>query len=98
MLHESGEPLWPYLAETVMKSSPRAAPGAWRSASPIRMATPDRPPFFVVHGGTDTLVHPSVSRRLTEALHDAGGPPVGHVEVPWGNHGFDFFAGPRGPG
>jgi len=96
LLDEQGRPLWPYLAETVMKSDPAAQPEAWRRASPVRSTTADRPPFFVIHGGSDTVVGPGLSRRLVAALRGAGGPPVGHLEVPWGNHGFDFFAGPRG--
>lgn len=96
MLKDDGRPLWPYLAESVMKSDPESDPESWRRASPIRMARSDRPPFFVIHGATDTLVGPVLSRRLVDALRDAGGPPVGHAEVPWANHGFDFFAGPRG--
>ena len=44
----------------------------WMAASPIHLIHEDVPPFFVVHGATDTLVHPSVSRRLTEALQEAG--------------------------
>jgi acetyl esterase/lipase len=64
--------------------------------SPVRMATSRRPPFFVVHGAADTLVGAHLSRRLVAALCEAGGPEVGHLEVPWANHGFDFFAGPRG--
>lgn len=96
LLDDEGRPLWPYLVETVMKSDPAAHPEAWRRASPARAATAHRPPFFVIHGAYDTVVGPDLSRRLVAALRAAGGPPVGHLEVPWGNHGFDFFAGPRG--
>ncbi len=96
LLDDGGRPLWPYLAATVMKSDPAEQPEAWRRASPARSATANRPPFFVIHGGSDNVVGPELSRRLVTALRDAGGPAVGHLEVPWGNHGFDFFAGPRG--
>jgi acetyl esterase/lipase len=96
LLDDNGRPLWPYLETAVIKAAVVDDPALWRRASPIRMATERRPPFFVVHGGADTLVRPELSRRLVAALRAAGGPPVGHLEVPWGNHGFDFFAGPRG--
>ena len=96
MLDEAGHPLWPYLVDSVMKSDPAADPEAWRRSSPARLATSNRPPFFVVHGATDTVVTAELSRRLVAALRAAGGPPVGQLEVPWANHGFDFFAGPRG--
>jgi acetyl esterase/lipase len=96
LLDDAGRPLWPYLVDSVMKCDPVADPEAWRRASPARAVAASHPPFFVVHGGSDTLVRPELSRRLVAALQAAGGPPVGHFEVPWANHGFDFFAGPRG--
>ncbi|MEK7251758.1 MAG: alpha/beta hydrolase, partial [Actinomycetota bacterium] len=96
LLKDDGGPLWPYLETSVMKSTAVHDAERWRSASPIHRVSARRPPFFVVHGGSDTLVRPELSRRLVTALREAGGPPVGYLEVPWGNHGFDFFAGPRG--
>lgn len=91
LVDEAGGPLWPYLVDQVMKSEPSVAPVAWHQASPTRMATADRPPFFVVHGSADTLVDPGMSRDLVAALRAVGGPGVGHLEVPWANHGFDYF-------
>jgi acetyl esterase/lipase len=79
-----------------MQSDPRIDPVPWRRASPVHVAVPDRPPFWIVHGGADTLVWPRLSRRLVGALEAAGGPEVGYLEVPWATHGFDFFSGPRG--
>ena len=96
LLDDGGLPLWPYLVTSVMKTDAAHDPEGWRRASPTRNASARRPPFFVVHGACDTLVRPELSRRLVAALREVGGPPVGHLEVPWGNHGFDFFAGPRG--
>jgi acetyl esterase/lipase len=96
LLDDDGRPLWPYLETSVMKTDAAHDPEGWRRASPVRSPSARRPPFFVVHGASDTLVRPELSRRLVAALLETGGPPVGHLEVPWGNHGFDFFAGPRG--
>lgn len=96
MLDDAGHPLWPYLETVVLKVSVAADPELWRRASPLRCVTERRPPFFVVHGAADTVARPEQSRRLVAALRAAGGPAVGHLEVPWANHGFDFFAGPRG--
>ncbi|MFH1105506.1 MAG: alpha/beta hydrolase [Actinomycetota bacterium] len=95
LLDGRGEPLWPYLVPSVMKADPGDEPEAWRRASPIRTATADRPPFFVVHGAADTLVDPDLSGRLVAALRAEGGPRVGHLEVPGGNHGFDYFRSVR---
>ena len=96
MLDDAGHPLWPYLETVVMKVAVADDPELWRRASPVRCASARRPPFFVVHGAADTVARPELSRRLVAALREAGGPAVGHLEIPWGNHGFDFFAGPRG--
>jgi acetyl esterase/lipase len=69
---------------------------AWRTASPARVAGPQRPPFLVLHGSADSLVRPDQSRRLVAALRAAGGPPVGHAELPGATHGFDSVASVRG--
>jgi acetyl esterase/lipase len=96
MLDAGGRPLWPYLVEVVMQTEPAVDPEGWRRASPSRCATAVRPPFLVIHGAVDSLVPPQTSRRLVEALQEAGGPEVRYLEVPWASHGFDFFAAPRG--
>jgi len=88
-------PLWPYLVSEVMQSRPEDDPERWGRASPSRSAPAERPPFFVVHGATDTLVPQSASARLVEALREAGDTPVGYLPLPWGNHGFDYFTSIR---
>ena len=87
---------WPYLRTQVLKSDPVDDRDAWVRASPARRATARRSPFLVVHGAADWVVDAAESRDLVSALRDAGGPPVGHIEVPFANHGFDFFASIRG--
>ena len=96
LLAADGRPKWPYLATHVLKVTPEQDPEAWRRASPVRCARPDRPPFLVVHGGADSLVSPDESRRLVAALRAAGGPPVGHAELPGATHGFDSIHSVRG--
>jgi acetyl esterase/lipase len=96
MLRRDGSPMWPYLSTSVMKSAPEADPAAWVAASPVRIATDDRPPFFIVHGDADSLVGVDHSRRLAAALGSVGGPATELLEVRYANHGFDFFAGVRG--
>ena len=86
---------WPYLRTAVMKSDPQTDREAWIRASPARSVTADRPPFLVVHGSADWVVDAAESRSLVDAMRAAGGPPVGHIEVPFANHGFDFFASVR---
>jgi acetyl esterase/lipase len=95
-LDESGSSArWPYLVSEVFKVSPALDAGPWLRATSRLAATPDRPPFFVVHGAADGLVPSADSARLVEALRRSGGPAVGYLEVPWGNHGFDFFSSIR---
>jgi len=89
-------PKWPYLASHVLKVPPEQDPEAWRRASPVRCARADRPAFLVAHGGVDSLVHPGESCRLVCALQAAGGPPVGHAELPGATHGFDSLHSVRG--
>lgn len=96
LLDDDGRPKWPYLATHVLKVAPEQDPEAWRRASPVRCARPDRPPFLVSHGGSDSLVHPSESRRLVSALRESGGPPVGYAEFPGATHGFDSLHSWRG--
>ena len=86
---------WPYLRTAVMKSDPQTDRDAWIRASPARAATAERPPFLVVHGAADWVVDAVESRSLVDAMRAAGGPAVGHIEVPYANHGFDFFASAR---
>ena len=62
----------------------------------MRCARAERPPFLVAHGGADSLVRPEESRRLVEALRAAGGPAVGHAELPGATHGFDSIHSVRG--
>jgi acetyl esterase/lipase len=96
MLDDRGRPLWPYLETSVIKASPQDELEHWHRSSPVHLVTDRRPPFLVIHGANDTLVGPLLSRRLVDGLRSAGGPMAELIEVPWANHGFDFFAGPRG--
>ncbi len=68
--------------------SPRERPEAYRSAAPITFVSPDDPPVFLFHGGTDHVVPLSSPQRLLQALQQAGvpgelvvRPKSGHVET-----------------
>jgi len=95
-LLDGAGPKWPYLATHVLKVGVETDRDAWLAASPVHAATARRPPFLVVHGAFDSLVRPDESRRLVAALRSAGGPPVGHAELPGATHGFDSVASVRG--
>ncbi len=96
MLGSDGRPLWPYLEVSVVKASVAADPDRWRRSSPVHAVTARRPPFFVIHGAIDSLVRSEQSARLVAVMRAIGGAEAALLEVPWANHGFDFFAGPRG--
>jgi len=96
LLAHDGRPKWPYLATHVLKVTPEQDPEAWRRASPVHRARPERPTFLLAHGGADSLVPPDDSRRLAAALRAAGGPPVGEAELPGATHGFDSMHSVRG--
>jgi len=90
LLDSSGtRPKWPYLSRHVMKIEPADDPEVWSMAAPIRSVGADRPLFLMIHGSHDTLVRPSESRRLADALRGAGPAPVGLAEIPGATHGFD---------
>jgi acetyl esterase/lipase len=56
-----------------------------RAASPVTYVSPDDPPFLIVHGELDTIVHPSQSQELAAALK-ANGVPTTLVIVKGGGH------------
>jgi acetyl esterase/lipase len=85
---------WPFIERYVMKSSPLQDPQAWQAASPINLAHPEAPPFFVLHGGHDSAVRAGESRRFVEALRGAG-VPAAYAEIPGATHGFDYFVSRR---
>ena len=62
---------------------------AARSASPASHATPDDPPFLIVHGTQDQLVPISQSETLARALTEAGvkSPPI-LIRMVGAGHGF----------
>jgi len=82
----------PSFVEThVMKSSPQSDPRGWQRASPIRWIHADAPPFFVLHGGHDSLVWPEGAREFVAALRKVSRNPVVHAELPGAHHAFDIF-------
>jgi dipeptidyl aminopeptidase/acylaminoacyl peptidase len=76
--------------------SPDADPGTSeyrraREASPITHVTPDDPPFYLVHGDADDVVHIAQSEVMEEALR-AAGVPCQFRRVPGGVHGPGLLA------
>ena len=56
---------------------------------------PDAPPFFVIHGTNDSLLHVEQAREFADALRKTSSSPVVYAELPGAQHTFDVFASPR---
>jgi acetyl esterase/lipase len=81
----------PFLERFVMKCAPEECLGLWEAASPIDLVRPDAPPFFVVHGGHDTLAWVEDARFFVEALRAVSRNPVVYAELPHAQHAFDVM-------
>lgn len=64
----------------------RQAPAAYRDASPLFAVTPQSAPTFIVQGTNDTVVPPSQSQALQQAL-EANHVPIHYLSYP-GGHSF----------
>ena len=73
-----------------------AADPALARASPITYASPDDPPFLIIHGERDDEVPPSQSRELYDRLR-AAGVPVTLLLVKNAGHGLRETGGPIQP-
>jgi acetyl esterase/lipase len=67
----------------------------WELACPINHVGAAAPPFFVIQGAQDTLVHREEARDFVEALRKVSDEPVGYAEIPYAQHAFDVFVTPR---
>ncbi|WP_121746176.1 alpha/beta hydrolase [Streptomyces sp. E2N166] len=71
----------------MLGTAPATAPERARAASPLTHVHADAPPFLLVHGEQDTMVHCSHSRSLASALEKAGSPAELRT-VPRADHGW----------
>lgn len=81
-----------FLELFVMKESYADNPELFELASPISYVHRDAPPFFVLHGESDSVVPSVQARAFVEALREGGAPSVGYAELPNAHHAFDLFA------
>jgi len=65
------------------------APAAYRDASPLFAVTPQSAPTFIVQGTNDTVVPPSQSQALQQAL-EANHVPVHYLSYPGGHEFSDI--------
>ena len=89
--HPGGQRWTDIVARYIMKTTPEDDPALYKAASPIAHVHADAPPFFIVHGESDTLVPVASARRFAEALRAVSKAPVGYAELPGTQHAFDVF-------
>ncbi len=80
----------------VIKASRAKNPEIFRDASPVELLHEDAPPFFMVHGSSDSLVPIEGGRRFFAACKEKLKAPVGFAEIPGGQHALDIFHSRRG--
>ncbi|HVU60626.1 MAG TPA: alpha/beta hydrolase [Mycobacteriales bacterium] len=81
-----------FLSKTLFKTRDRDVA---RAASPLTLARPDAPPFFVIHGANDSLVNVAEARELVRRLRERSNSVVAYAELPGAQHAFDVFASIR---
>ena len=79
---------------TFVGSSGRIFPQAMK-ASPLLRITPEAPPFLVIHGRGDSLVHVDQARQFVDRLRATSTQPVAYAELPGTQHAFDVFPSVR---
>ena len=80
-----------FLAPRVMLKDPRTELGEFERASPLLRVTEAAPPFFVIHGRSDSLVGVDQARQFVRALREVSPSTVGYAELPGTQHAFDVF-------
>jgi acetyl esterase/lipase len=94
VLDESGRHvsmLQQILERLVFKARRRDDPQRYRDASPIFRVHPGAPPFFVIHGESDSLVPVEEARQFVARLRDVSGERVLYAEMRGAQHAFDVI-------
>ncbi len=84
--------LIPLLERLVIQRRLAENPEIFAAASPALRAHRDAPPFFILHGETDSIIPASQARAFDAALRAAGAGTVAYAEIPNAQHGFDTVA------
>ncbi|HVH18268.1 MAG TPA: alpha/beta hydrolase, partial [Myxococcota bacterium] len=83
------------LEERILKCSLEQSREAWDRASPVSHVSGEAPPFFVIHGESDTLVPVPEAREFVKALREKSREPVAYAELPGAQHAFEIFPSVR---
>jgi acetyl esterase/lipase len=84
-----------FVSRLVFKSKLAADRERWERASTISHLHADAPPFFVIHGTTDSLVPVEQARTFVDELRKTSAQPVVYAELPGAQHAFDVFPSVR---
>ena len=84
-----------FVARLVFKSKLADDRERWEQASTISHIRTDAPPFFVVHGSTDSVVPVEQARTFVDELRKESARPVVYAELPGAQHAFDVFPSVR---
>lgn len=66
-------------------------PEDYEAASPLAHLRPDAPPFFVVHGTSDSFIPVGEARAFVRRLRGVSDNPVAYAELKGAQHAFDIF-------
>ncbi|WP_433612515.1 alpha/beta hydrolase fold domain-containing protein [Prescottella agglutinans] len=66
-------------------------PEDYEAASPLNHLRPDAPPFFVVHGASDSFIPVAEAREFVRRLRGVSENPVAFAELRGAQHAFDIF-------
>ncbi|MFP6579104.1 MAG: alpha/beta hydrolase [Myxococcota bacterium] len=80
-----------FIGTKILKKSFDSDPDAFRRASPLHRIHADAPPFYVIHGASDSLCAVEEARLFVEKLRETSKEPVAYAEVPGAQHAFDVF-------
>ncbi|WP_163758171.1 alpha/beta hydrolase [Mycobacterium botniense] len=83
------------LVRSVIKQRPATHLQTFRTASPITHVSAEAPPFFVLHGRSDSLVPVEQARCFVARLREVSRQPVVYAELPLTQHAFDILGSVR---
>lgn len=80
-----------FLAPRVFGREWSQDPALFEATSPLLRVNVSAPDFFVIHGGSDSLVEVAQGRLFAERLRAVSAGRVGYAELPGAQHAFDVF-------
>lgn len=91
------EELQKFMTMLVMPGSPNTHKDAWQQASPINYIGQDAPPMMFLHGRHDALADFESAKSFAQSLERVSNNAVLFVDLPGGQHGYDFAHAPPTP-